>query len=196
MYFCSIHIRKGLPSKHETFTKCCFNVGPPSFTLAQYWNNNVWMSLVCYWGIKIDTSKGCTVFLTSKLTSSNSYFTSEQIPGYHGYLLCTAHKPIYVIVLSTLKKCLLLNIVFGQIDEYAGTNYWFVPQLVQSWSTKHKLKKIKQLLPFCFAQQCRRYRWLSRGMNTRGDHAVLCFTCFSDHKITMILGGRRANFIC
>ena len=25
-----------IPSKHEAFTQCCFNVGPPSSTLAQH----------------------------------------------------------------------------------------------------------------------------------------------------------------
>ena len=30
-------------SKHEAFTRCCFNVGPASSTLAQHWNNIGWM---------------------------------------------------------------------------------------------------------------------------------------------------------
>ena len=35
-------------SKHGAFTQCCFNVGPPSSTLAQHWNSIGWMSHV-YW---------------------------------------------------------------------------------------------------------------------------------------------------
>ena len=31
----------------EAFTQCCFNVGPPSSTLLQHWNNIGWMSFVC-----------------------------------------------------------------------------------------------------------------------------------------------------
>ena len=37
------------PSKHGAFTQCCFNVGPPSSTLAQHWNSIGWMPRVC-WG--------------------------------------------------------------------------------------------------------------------------------------------------
>ena len=36
------------PSKHGKFTLCCFNVGPPSSTLAQHWNTIGWMPLVCW----------------------------------------------------------------------------------------------------------------------------------------------------
>ena len=32
-------------SKHETFSQCCFNVGPPFATLALHWPNNVSMTL-------------------------------------------------------------------------------------------------------------------------------------------------------
>ena len=34
------------PSKHETFTQCWFNVGPPSATLSQHWANIGWTSRV------------------------------------------------------------------------------------------------------------------------------------------------------
>ena len=27
------------PSKHQALTQCCFNVGPPSLTAGQHWNN-------------------------------------------------------------------------------------------------------------------------------------------------------------
>ena len=37
-----------LPCEHEAFTQCCFNVGPPSSTLAQHWNSIGWMSRVCW----------------------------------------------------------------------------------------------------------------------------------------------------
>ena len=33
--------------KHGAFTLCCFNVGPPSSTLAQHWNSIGWMPRVC-----------------------------------------------------------------------------------------------------------------------------------------------------
>ena len=36
------------PSKNETSTQCCTNVGPPSTTLAQHWLNIGWMSRVCW----------------------------------------------------------------------------------------------------------------------------------------------------
>ena len=34
------------PSKHKTFTHCCYNAGPPSATLAHHFNNNGSMSCV------------------------------------------------------------------------------------------------------------------------------------------------------
>ena len=37
-----------LSSKHETFTQCWFNVGPPSATLDQLWTNIRWTSRVCW----------------------------------------------------------------------------------------------------------------------------------------------------
>ena len=40
------HVAKTHPSKQEAFTQCCFNVGPPSSTLAQHWNSIGWMPLV------------------------------------------------------------------------------------------------------------------------------------------------------
>ena len=36
--------RSYLPSKYDAFTQCCFNVGPPSSTLAQNW-----MKVPCVW---------------------------------------------------------------------------------------------------------------------------------------------------
>ena len=38
---------QAFPSKHKTFTRCCFDVGPPSPTLAQHWNSIGWMPRVC-----------------------------------------------------------------------------------------------------------------------------------------------------
>ena len=35
-------------SKHEAFTQCCFNVGPPSSTLAQHWNSIGLIPCVCW----------------------------------------------------------------------------------------------------------------------------------------------------
>ena len=43
IYGCCVDADPGiwsrLPSKHETFTQCWFNVWPPSTTLAQHWTN-------------------------------------------------------------------------------------------------------------------------------------------------------------
>ena len=39
-------LRRRLRSKHQTFSQGCFNVGPPSATLAQHWNNLGWTSRV------------------------------------------------------------------------------------------------------------------------------------------------------
>ena len=36
------------PGKHGTFTQCCFNVWPPSSTLAQHRHNIGWMFHVCW----------------------------------------------------------------------------------------------------------------------------------------------------
>ena len=36
------------PRKHGAFTRCCFNVGPPSSTLVQHWNSIGWMHRVCW----------------------------------------------------------------------------------------------------------------------------------------------------
>ena len=36
------------PSKHETLTQCCFNVGPPSLTSAQHYNNIGSTPRVCW----------------------------------------------------------------------------------------------------------------------------------------------------
>ena len=42
-----------LPSKHEAFTQCSFNVGPPSPTLAQHWNSIGWMPRACWASMQI-----------------------------------------------------------------------------------------------------------------------------------------------
>ena len=44
-------------SKHKTLTQCCFDVGPPSTTLAQHQNNIGPMSCVC-WDVVSDTGGG------------------------------------------------------------------------------------------------------------------------------------------
>ena len=36
------------PSEHDPLYQCCFNVGPPSLTLAQHWNSIDWMHRVCW----------------------------------------------------------------------------------------------------------------------------------------------------
>ena len=41
-------MNRALLSKHETLNKCCCNVGPPSTTLAQQYNNIYSMSRVCW----------------------------------------------------------------------------------------------------------------------------------------------------
>ena len=46
------------PSKHWTFTRCCFNVGPASKTVAQHWNSIGWMSSVCWDWANIKTILG------------------------------------------------------------------------------------------------------------------------------------------
>ena len=43
-----LFLRDLYPSKHGAFIQSCFNVGPPSSTLAQYWNSIGWMSRVCW----------------------------------------------------------------------------------------------------------------------------------------------------
>ena len=43
-----IYPRQLLPSKHETFAQCCFNVGPAFPTLAQHWNSIGRMPRVCW----------------------------------------------------------------------------------------------------------------------------------------------------
>ena len=35
-YMCMKNMRQYTPSKHEAFTQCCFNDGPPSSTVAQH----------------------------------------------------------------------------------------------------------------------------------------------------------------
>ena len=40
--------RSWYPYKHEEFIQCCFNVGPASKTVAQYWNDIEWMLCVCW----------------------------------------------------------------------------------------------------------------------------------------------------
>ena len=45
---CCKHYHAFMPSKHETFTQCCFNVGPRSPTLARHWNSIKWMPRVCW----------------------------------------------------------------------------------------------------------------------------------------------------
>ena len=41
-------IKYYIPSKHEAFTQCCFNVGPASKTVGQHWNSIGWMPRVCW----------------------------------------------------------------------------------------------------------------------------------------------------
>ena len=57
-FWCRDQPGKCLPSKHGEFTKCCFNVGPPSSTLAQHWNSIRWMPHVFWINPKDENGKG------------------------------------------------------------------------------------------------------------------------------------------
>ena len=53
------------PSRQEILSQCCFNIGPPSSTLAQYLPNTGWMSRVCWDGsdYPANTKKHCITFV-------------------------------------------------------------------------------------------------------------------------------------
>ena len=48
----------------EAFTQCCFNVGPPSSTLAQHWNSIGWMPRVC-WDVDDNSPVHHTLFYST-----------------------------------------------------------------------------------------------------------------------------------
>ena len=46
--YCLLALQSNINSKHGAFTQCCFNVVPPSSTLAQHWNSIGWMPRLCW----------------------------------------------------------------------------------------------------------------------------------------------------
>ena len=80
-----------MPSKHGTFTQCCFNVGPPSATLAQHWNNIGWTSRVCWVVCKELVNNASSRFLHIVLIKREAQARHRMTSGVT--LPCTASQP-------------------------------------------------------------------------------------------------------
>ena len=128
------------PSKHEAFTQCCFNVGPPSSTLAQHWNSIKWMprNCSCYSSdVRIPSTKQVSRFYYMKWnwTPSIAWQTIS--------LFAFQRKRVMTLRLFALKWDITKKMEYNQDKLCWWCMIWtqqtrdIEPLLVQCWFTVH-----------------------------------------------------------